>query len=208
MAVLRALMINPLLRSLALLITLTLHVGISASAGPQYAPDEILVTFHEGLTEADCRSAMHGAGHEVLKRFHFARDPRSKQNRRYLVRIHSSRTIKEVLDEVLKLTGVEAAQPNYIYRALQPPDDTYYDLQWGLENAGGDAAHTAYGLPGPDPWIADKDIGWESAHAILEGMTLDTVIVGVLDTGIDIDHPDLAGVFWTNRTTRMATALT
>lgn len=170
----------------------------SVRPGPQYAPDEILVTFREGLTDLDCRASIRDAGHTVLRRFHYARDPRSKQNRRYLVRIQSGRKLEEALDAVRQVEGVEAAQPNYIYRALEPPDDTYYDLQWGLENAGGNLAHTTYDLPGPDPWVSDTDIGWEAALAIIDWSTVDPVIVAINDTGMDHDHPDLAGIMWTN----------
>jgi subtilisin family serine protease len=194
----RSRILNPFLRLLIVSLVLLFCAGTSAQPGPQYAPDEILVTFHEGLADPDCRASISSAGHTVLRRFHFARSPRSKQNRRYLVRIRSGLKVEEALDAAQQLAGIEAAQPNYIYRALQPPDDTYYGLQWGLENVGGDSAHTMYDLPGPDPWVTGKDIGWEAAHEIIEGWSLDPVIVGVIDTGIDFDHPDLAGIIWTN----------
>ena len=38
----------------------------SEQPGPQAAPDEILVTFGEGLTESDCRATISGAGHTGL----------------------------------------------------------------------------------------------------------------------------------------------
>ncbi len=44
-------------------------------------------------------------------------------------------------------------------------------------------------------------IGAERAYReLLSGMQpRDTVIVAIIDSGIEIDHPDLAGVIWTNR---------
>jgi subtilisin family serine protease len=170
----------------------------SERPGPRYAPDEILVTFQEGLTDADCRTSIADAGHTVLRRLHLARNPRSKQNRRYLVRIPSGWSVEEALDAVRQLAGVAEAQPNYIYRALETPDDTYFDLQWGLENTGSDTAHTAYGLPGPDPWVSDTDIDSPAARDIYFTWTAGEVIVAISDTGVDYDHSDLAGITWTN----------
>ena len=38
----------------------------------------------------------------------------------------------------------------------------------------------------------------DKAHKALEGMTPTTVIVGVVDSGMDIEHEDLKNVIWTN----------
>jgi len=173
-------------------------LGRSAQPGTQRVPDEILVTFREGLTDSNCRESISAAGHTVLRRFRFARNPLAKQNRRYLVRIHPGWSLEEALEAVRRLSGVEEAQPNYIYRALQQPDDPYFYLQWGHENVGDDSAYTEFGLRGPDPRVSGADIGAVRARELYAGMTPDTILVGVIDTGVNLDHPDLGESIWTN----------
>lgn len=69
---------------------------------------------------------------------------------------------------------VAYAEPDYIAQALEAPDDTFFAEQWGLHNA------------------ADTDIDWLEAW---EFTGFDTgsgsIVIAILDTGIDQDHPDL-----------------
>lgn len=69
--------------------------------------------------------------------------------------------------------GVLFAQPNYIYQAAIVPNDPRYPSQWALPKIG---APTAWDLTTGSP----------------------DVLVAVLDTGVDLSHPDLAGNLWTN----------
>ena len=73
------------------------------------------------------------------------------------------------------LPFVEYAEPNYILRAVGTPDDPLYgsNQRWYYEL-----------IEAPAAW----DLGPGAQPAM----------VAVLDTGIDIDHPDLAGKIWTN----------
>ncbi|MDZ7833701.1 MAG: S8 family serine peptidase [Desulfobacterales bacterium] len=65
-------------------------------------------------------------------------------------------------------SDIAAACPNYIHQALQSPNDEYYPLQWHY------------------PLINLPD-AWE----ITRGRQ--NVKVAVIDTGVIVDHPDLAG---------------
>jgi len=50
-------------------------------------------------------------------------------------------------------------------------------------------------------WYNGKKYGMETEKAykkLLKGMKSQTVIVGVIDSGVDIEHEDLEGVIWTN----------
>jgi subtilisin family serine protease len=80
---------------------------------------------------------------------------------------------------------VEYAEPNYIYHASAlVPDDTFYDLLWGLNNTGQSGG------------VANVDIDAPEAWAVTTGSS--DVVVGIIDTGIDYLHPDLAANIWTN----------
>jgi len=70
------------------------------------------------------------------------------------------------------------AEPNYKYRLLAIPNDTYFYQLWGLDN------------------YSDADIDAPEAWDIATGDS--NIVVAVMDTGIDYSHPDLADNMWMN----------
>lgn len=66
-----------------------------------------------------------------------------------------------------KAMGAEYAEPNYRMQATMTPNDTYYSRQYGLPQ-----------IKGPASW--DLTLG-DSA-----------VVIAIVDTGVDLNHPDLA----------------
>lgn len=82
------------------------------------------------------------------------------------------------------------AEPNFIRKAMVTPNDPRYPDQWGLKNTG--QRVTFAGNPG----TPGNDIRAEQAWNITTGSR--SVVVGVIDTGIDIDHEDLHDNIWTN----------
>jgi len=82
------------------------------------------------------------------------------------------------------------AEPNFIRRAFVVPNDPRYPQMWGLNNTGQPSDHDGHpGTPG-------NDIRAEQAWAITTGNR--NVVVGVIDSGIDINHQDLHDNIWTN----------
>ena len=82
--------------------------------------------------------------------------------------------------------GIVFAEPNYVLSATAAPDDPEFPSLWGLLNIGQAIAGVA-GTPGAD--IAASD-AWEISTGA------PAVAVGVLDSGIDYSHPDLAPNVW------------
>lgn len=99
------------------------------------------------------------------------------------------RSAKKFAAKLSSLAAVELAEPNYVYRAVKLPNDPDLQKLWGLKNSGAADSTGARGLAG-------IDVGAESAWDISTGSK--SVIVAVIDTGIDFNHPDLAAQAWVN----------
>lgn len=87
-------------------------------------------------------------------------------------------------------SDVVYAEPNFIRRALVVPNDPRYAEMWGLKNTGQRASF------GGHSGTAGNDIRAEQAWDITTGNR--NVVVGVIDTGIDVSHQDLKDNIWVN----------
>lgn len=77
---------------------------------------------------------------------------------------------------------VEAASPDYILTTDALPNDPELESQWGLRNFGQEIS----GSPG----VPGTDIGAAKAWDVTTGS--DSMLIAVIDTGINYTHPDLA----------------
>jgi len=84
---------------------------------------------------------------------------------------------------------VEYAEPNYYRYATEVPNDPLFDQQWGLQNIGQEV-NSIPGLKGADISAVEA---WKSLLTVNPN-----VVVAVIDSGIDFNHPDLDGNIWTN----------
>jgi len=94
----------------------------------------------------------------------------------------SMQQLNEILNKFRLLEDVHSAAPEAINRIQGSfesyiPNDPYFDKQWYLKKIGADQAWGLWknGLPGDS-----------------------TVLVGVVDTGVDYEHPELANVLYIN----------
>ena len=85
--------------------------------------------------------------------------------------------------------GVQWVERNrYVSLNATTPDDPLFAQDWGLDNTG----QTVQGVTG----TADADIDAPEAWDQTTGSS--SVVVAVVDTGVDYTHPDLAANIWTN----------
>ncbi|MCA1849792.1 MAG: hypothetical protein LC672_01745, partial [Acidobacteria bacterium] len=99
-----------------------------------------------------------------------------------------SKSTEALINQLRSNPHVVYAEPNYILYADTVPDDSRFSELYGLLNIG----QSIRGVPG----TPGADIKAEQAWSLNTGT--DTVVVGVVDTGIDYNHPDLAANVWSN----------
>ncbi|MBT4762208.1 MAG: S8 family serine peptidase [Bdellovibrionaceae bacterium] len=103
------------------------------------------------------------------------------------------RSILETQDFVLSSLKenkyVKIAEPNFIYTIDQKPNDFDFDKSWGMKNFGQKDSKDNFGVKG-------VDISAIKAWQI--NTNAKNVLVAIIDTGIDYNHPDLKENMWTN----------
>lgn len=80
-------------------------------------------------------------------------------------------------------------EPDRIVHTDRVPNDATFAQQWPIRNTGQAAGNSGPGLPGAD---MDATEAWN----ITTGSN--RVVVAILDTGIDLTHPDLRANLWVN----------
>jgi len=139
--------------------------------GPKYVPNQLLVRFRAGTPRAWQEGAHAGLKAQVLRRY------RSVGNLA-LVRLPQGMSVEEAVKLYRRDPNVLYAEPDYLLYADVIPNDTSFSELWGLHNTG-----QSGGTP-------DADIDAPAAWDLTTGS--DTVVVAVIDTGIDYTHEDLA----------------
>ena len=107
--------------------------------------------------------------------------------RRGMRRMRSRRLGTRAMIQTLRDNpDVEFAEPNYVIRVDATPNDASFGALWGLRNIG----QTVNGSIG----TAGADISAPQAWEVTTGSP--ESVVGVIDTGVDYRHPDLAANMW------------
>ena len=93
---------------------------------------------------------------------------------------------------------VEYAEPNFISHTSVIPNDPLFGDEWGMHNVGQPSPFLP-GNPFEDPvgpGVFDADI---DAPEAWDNSTGDpNIVIAIIDSGIDYNHPDLAANIWTN----------
>jgi subtilisin family serine protease len=93
---------------------------------------------------------------------------------------------------------VRSVEPDRIASLMAAPNDTHFDQQWALDNTGQPHGLTRQikGTPKTRSGTSDADVDGPEAWAAQTAHN--ATVVAVIDTGVDISHPDLKNSLWTN----------
>ncbi len=138
-----------------------------------YKEGEIIVKFKPGVREAQKYSAHDAVSAKSIKEI----GPGGFEK----IRLARGITVEAAIDAYRGNPAVEYAEPNYIVKAAAVPDDKRFSEQWGLLNTG----QVVNGLAGN----AGADIDAAGAWDLIKDSS---VVIAVIDSGIDHNHPDLS----------------
>jgi len=158
--------------------------GVSATvedkhdaAKAEFKPDELLIKF-KTASASSINSVIEGLKATILNHF--------RMTDVYHVRLPENLTLTAALDLLRNNAQVEYAEPNYIYNIGAPttPNDPLFNELWGLHNTGQTGGTLDADIDAPQAW--DIRTGNRS------------IVVAVIDTGVDYTHVDLTANMWRN----------
>ncbi|MGD2076741.1 MAG: S8 family serine peptidase [Chloroflexota bacterium] len=135
--------------------------------------DEIIVRFKKGISQEQIEALNEALGMEIIAQNEYVPN-------QYLLRVGdptAERTMA-LANDIHQNELVEWAVPNFVRetRPRQAGAD-FKPRQWHLHNTGQQGG------------VADEDVRAEGAWAITRGSG--NVVIAILDTGVDVQHPDL-----------------
>jgi hypothetical protein len=167
--------------------------GVSAdpsiSLDAPFVPGQLLVQFKSGVSAVarkQTRRSVQAIRQKRLKAFDGSSPVTPISGELELVTIPKNISVPEAIATFANDPAVEFAEPNWLRFARVSANDRYYrqGLLWGMY---GDRTSPAslYGSQASEAWV-NHQIGTQEVY------------VGIIDSGVQIDHPDLAANIWTN----------
>ncbi len=159
---------------------------------PLAASDSIIVVFKQGVGKAERQQVMQKYGVSLRFADKDGFDARSRQlldGRIAELSLPKGVSRDGLIKQLSRHSAIEIAEPNYLLHAIENsnvviPNDPRFTELWGMNNTGAGGG------------VNDADIDAPEAWDLTKGSK--DVIVGVIDTGTDYNHPDLAANIWTN----------
>jgi subtilisin family serine protease len=156
----------------------------SLPPGALYVPGEVLVKFRPEIPVAQRSGILSIYGMAVLQNL--------PALNACLLGVPAGYSVEEAVAAWKQNPNIEYAEPNYIVRASVTPNDPFFNQQYYLYNKGGPLDS----MPGTPLGKQGADIKATAGWA--ESTGSESVIIAVVDTGVDLLHPDLKNKLYSN----------
>ncbi|MFQ5963117.1 MAG: S8 family peptidase, partial [Candidatus Scalinduaceae bacterium] len=160
-----------------IILSVTIMIQLSHAEGlPEFVEDELLIKFKDTVSAESIQTCENDHNIEFVKEF--------SQFKVFLHRIRDGRDVISVCNDLNNDPRIEYAEPNYIQKVDAVPNDPMYDQLWGMNNTGQTGGTPDADIDAPEAWDINKGGS--------------NIVVGVIDTGVDYNHEDLAANMWVN----------
>ena len=154
------------------------------------APDQILIGWKPGVTDAERAAAMALVQASIADRLGTKAMIDAGEGA-YVLQVPVG--VDAAIQALANNPAVDFVEPNYLLTNSAIASDSYYSsgALWGMESSDTPVAYgpsgttNQFGSGAEQPW----GLGYTGSRRI---------VIGVVDTGIQITHPDLAANIWTN----------
>jgi len=185
---------TPILYSFIIILQIawaTPTLGIQPDTLPEHQPDELLVRFAPGVNHDTMKTlsqSIVGATYVRQLQPHQHTTAQSaavkRMNQWCVIELPTGTDLQQASNQLTLDPQIEYVEYNYAVELVSTPNDTRYPSMWNLENNG-----QTGGKPGAD---IDAPQAWDISTGNPD------IVVAVIDTGVDYNHPDLSTNIWTN----------
>jgi subtilisin family serine protease len=156
---------------------------IGTAEDQRYVPGQVLVGYEQGTSSRERAEVRRGADAELERRLTL---PRVE-----LLDLDRGVSVSEALAALRSEPEVAFAEPDYVYE-LAAPNDARFEEQWALNNEGAQGGTVDADIDALEAW----DLAITEGPDATPGSS--DVVVGVVDSGVAMQHPDLAANIWVN----------
>ena len=153
---------------------------IDPVTGVEYRPGELLIRFEPGTSAATMQAI--AQTYNAVSAESLTTDPNPTAPQWQLLTFTEATDVLQVREAIAKDPGVVGFELNYVVEVTTA--DPQYAQLWALNNAGQTGGRVDADIDAPEAW--QTQTGSRS------------VVVAVVDTGIDYRHSDLAANIWRN----------
>jgi len=157
---------------------------------PQYVPNQLLVRYRPTTAQMSTSQSRTNVAGKVMNSF--ANLPGLQ-----LIQLAPGVDFNSALASYRSDPSVQYAEPNYIRKTLDgPPNDPYFHDLWNMHNTGQPILFPYPPFIGPKTATPGADIHALEAWNITTGSS--DVVIGLIDTGLDVNHEDLTANVYRN----------